>query len=168
MLDGFGTIEVWLELKLTVRPPAGAGLDNVTAKLVERPKPTEGLPSVKPPRTVTLAVALVKPVWLAVMVTGPPGATPVTATLAVVAFAANVTVAGTVAIAVLLEARLTTKPPVGASPPVKLRTKLPEPPVTLRVDGEKAIAGAPTVTVPVPDVQLVAEAVMMAEPTLWP
>ena len=62
MLDGFGTIAVLLELRLTVRPPVGAGLDNVTTKLVERPNPTEGLLSVKPPKTLTVAVALVMPV----------------------------------------------------------------------------------------------------------
>jgi len=45
-----------------------------------------------------------------------PGATPVTATVAVVAFAAMLTVAGTVAAAVLLELKLTVRPPAGAAP----------------------------------------------------
>ena len=43
-----------------------------------------------------------------------PGATPVTATVALVALAAIVTVAGTVATPVLLELRLKVTPPVGA------------------------------------------------------
>ena len=98
------------------------------------------------------------------MVTALPGATPVTVTLAEVVPAAMLTVAGTVAIAVLLELRLTVMPPVGAWPPAKFRVNVPDPPVTLRVDGVNAIVGAVTVTVPVPDVQLVAEAVIVEVP----
>ena len=50
------------------------------------------------------------------MVTGPPTATPVTGTVTLVVPAAKVTVVGTVATAVLLEFRLTVKPPAGADP----------------------------------------------------
>ena len=66
------------------------------------------------PMTVTEAVALVMPVLLAVIVAGPPAATPVTVTVAEVMPAAMLTVDGTVAMPVLLELRLIVRPPVGA------------------------------------------------------
>ena len=118
--------------------------------------------------TLAVAVALVNPVWLAVMVEV-PAAKLVTVTLAVVALAANETVAGTVATLVVPELRLIVSPPDGASPPAKVNVKLPELLLPmLRVDGEKAIVGAVTVTVPVPEIQLDAVAVIVTEPTPWP
>ena len=65
--------------------------------------------------TVTLVVAFAIPGadGVAVMVAG-PGPAPVKATLAVVPFAAKVTLAGTVTTFVLLELRLTKRPPAGA------------------------------------------------------
>ena len=63
--------------------------------------------------TLTLSEALVTFVALAVMV-AEPVAPPVTGTLTVVAFAANATVAGTLATLGLFELNATVKPPAGA------------------------------------------------------
>jgi hypothetical protein len=65
------------------------------------------------PITVTVAVPLVAPGVLAVMVVVPP-ATPVTGTVAVVALAANVALAGAVATLAFAEFTLTVSPPAGA------------------------------------------------------
>jgi hypothetical protein len=65
--------------------------------------------------TVTLAVAVPKFGVLAVIV-AEPCATPATVTLTLLAPAAKVTVAGTVATPVLLELRLAVSPPAGAIP----------------------------------------------------
>src|ERR1700738_1227808 len=59
-------------------------------------------------------VALVMPVALALIVTGPPTATPVTVTGTLVAPAAKLTAAGTVTLLVSLELRVTVKPPADA------------------------------------------------------
>ena len=176
MLEGVGTLPVLLDEKLTVKPPVKAGADSVTVTVVDPPSPIVGLLSVIAPTVVTEAVALVMPAALAVIVTGPPATTPVTVTLAEVVPAIIVTDDGTVAIPVLLEARLTTKPPVGASPPVKFRASVsvPPPAVTLDDAGERVIVGAPTVTVPVADAvievpfQLEIEAVIVDVPIAWP
>src|SRR6476469_2782880 len=84
-------------VRVTVTPPAGAGVVRVTAMGTDWPTPTVTPPaSVMEPglATVTLAVVSVIPGALARM-TVEPGATPVTGTVAVVAPAANVAVAGT-------------------------------------------------------------------------
>jgi hypothetical protein len=74
-----------------------------------------------------------------------PAATPVTATVALVAFAANVTVKGTVATNGLLELRVTVKPPAGAgADKVSVRFWVAVP-VIVRLAGEKLIA-RPTTT----------------------
>ena len=65
--------------------------------------------------TVMTAVASVKPPKPARIVVA-PALTPVTGTVTVVAFAAIVTVAGTVAVAVEEELMLTVNPPGGAGP----------------------------------------------------
>ena len=62
MLDGFGTVPVALDEKLTVNPPVRAGVDSVTVMLVDNPRLTEGLLSVIAPTVVTEAVALAMPV----------------------------------------------------------------------------------------------------------
>ena len=62
---------------------------------------------------LAVAVALVKPVWLAVMV-AVPAVTPVTVAVPLLALGAMVRVAGTVATPVLLELRLNVIPPAGA------------------------------------------------------
>ena len=104
MLEGVGTLLVLLDVKLTITPPVGATCDSVAVKLPDVPRLTDVLVS-DMLMTVTEDVALVKPGSLTVIVEV-PAASVVTVTLAEVAFAANVTVAGTVAAAVLLELRL--------------------------------------------------------------
>ena len=75
-----------------------------------------------------------------------PGVTLVTATLTVVALAAKVTVAGTVATPVLLELKLMVKPPAGAGADrFKVRFCVAMP-VIVRLAGEK-LALAATCTV---------------------
>jgi len=74
-----------------------------------------------------------------------------TATDTLVAPAVKLTVRGTVALLVSLEFRLTVKPP--ACPLVSVKVRFPTVPVTIDGgDPVKAIVGAATVTVPVPDV----------------
>lgn len=73
---------------------------------------------------VTLAEAVPNPGVLAVMVTGPPCATPVTTTVALVAPPAMETVAGTVARLVLLELSVAVRPPAGAAEE-RLRLRFP-------------------------------------------
>jgi hypothetical protein len=147
------TFEVSLLDSEMKTPPAGAGLVNVTGNEAcwpgARTTPIGRRMSLT---TFTVAVAFAMPGALAVMV-AEPAATPVTGTGTLVAPAANVTVAGTVATAVLLELRLTVKPPAGACPPVRFNVRLPVAP-TLSVSGDpvKLIVGADTVTVPLPDV----------------
>lgn len=88
--------------------------------------------------TVTAAVASVKPAAVARMVVV-PAATPVTGTVTVVAPTAMVAVAGTVAAAMLLELKVTTKPPTGAGPDkVKVRFFVSVP-FTDKVSGVKAM-----------------------------
>ena len=65
--------------------------------------------------TVTVAEADVTPVAEAV-ITEEPGTWPATGTCEEVALAGMSTVAGTVAVALLLEVRFTVKPPAGAGP----------------------------------------------------
>ena len=109
------------------------------------------------------------------MIVEVPAATLVTVTLAEVDPPVKLTVAGTVAAEVLLELKLTVMPPVGAWPPVRLRTSVPEPLTpTLRVAGENAIVGAVTVAVPVLVMvrplpfHVETVPVMVAEPMPWP
>ena len=105
--------------------------------------------------TVTFAVADAIPealavtlaVWLACTVRA------VTVTDALAAPPAKVKVAGTVAAPVLSELRLTVNPAAGACPPDRLSVRVPcAPEPTVRADGEKFIAKAETVTVPLPGV----------------
>ena len=71
-----------------------------------------------------------------------PGATPVTATLTLVALAAKFTVAGTVATPVLLELRFMVRPPVGAgADKFKVRFCVAVP-VMVRLVGEKLAVAA--------------------------
>ena len=155
-LAGTVTFVVSLLARFTVTPPVGAACDRVTANVAENPSATvvlAGTPIEGGGVTVTLAVALVMPVALAVIVTGPPAATPVTVTVALVAPAAKFTVAGTVALLGSLELRLTVKPPAGACPPVKFSVRVPVlPTLIVKLAGVKLMVGALTVTVPLPDV----------------
>jgi hypothetical protein len=114
--------------------------------------------------TFTVAVAFVIPVALAVIMAD-PAATPVTVTGALVAPAANVTLAGTVALVLSLEFRLIVRPPAGARPPDRFSVRFPVlPALTVSGDPEKLIVGADTVTVPLPEVKFVADAVTVADP----
>src|SRR5690242_21872730 len=99
------TLEVSVLVNVTVTPPAGAGVPNVTAKVADWVGPTvtfAGRPIVPGATTVTLAVVSamfgVELAWIVVV----PGATPVTATGAVHVLAAKVPVPRTVAAAVSL------------------------------------------------------------------
>ena len=159
MLEGVGTFVVLLDVKLTVTPPVGAACDNVTVKLADRPKYTEGLLSAML-TTVTGIVVLASvvapptpPTALAVIV-DVPAATPVKLKVVLVPLAAIEADAGTVAAPVLLELKFTTNPdgtpetpPVGAWPPVKFKVTVDTLPTPITGDnGELAIVGAVVVT----------------------
>ena len=139
------TFEVSLLLNVTVTPPVGAGVPNVTAKAADCVGLTVtfvGRLIVPGATTVTLAVVSailgVELAWMVVV----PGATPVTATVAVVPLAAMFTVAGTVAAAVLLELRLIVTPPAGAgADSVKVRFCVAVP-VMLRGLGDNVAVAA--------------------------
>jgi hypothetical protein len=154
-LAGIVTLVVSLLARLTVTPPAGAACDRLTANVGDRPSPrvvVAGTLIDGGGMTVTLAVALGMPVTLAVIVTGPPTATPVTVTGTLVAPAAKLTVAGTVALLVSLELRLTVKPLAGACPPARFSVRVPVLPTTIDNGDPVKFSVADTVTVPVPDV----------------
>jgi len=150
------TLDGSLLVKVTVTPPAGAGVVRVTASGPDCPTPTvTPAANVMEPglATVTFAVVSAMPGALA-RITVEPGATPVTGTVAVVAPAAKVAVGGTVATTVLSEIRLTVRPPDGAGADrVRVRFCVPVP-VMVRLAGVKLIVGAaPTFTVAVADVK---------------
>jgi hypothetical protein len=103
---------------------------------------------------------------LAVMI-AVPRITPVTGTLTVVAPAAKLTLAGTVATVGVSETRLIVKPPAGA-PPDRFRTAFWVPvPVTVMLDCAKLMV-AFTCTVALAEVIPLPEALMFAEPVLTP
>jgi hypothetical protein len=130
---------VTFEVSVTVKS-AGAGADKVTVNGAESPRPTITVAGrlIVPGFTVTLPVALGMFGALAVITAEPP-ATPVTGTFTVVAFAAKVTVEGTVATPVLLELRLMVKPPAGACPPDKFNARFPVAPALIVRGGPKPI-----------------------------
>jgi hypothetical protein len=144
-LAGTVTLDVSLLTRFTVRPPAGAGADKDTVNVADCPSATVVvagtlIAGIAP--TFTVAVAFARPVALAVMV-AEPIATPVTGTGTLVAPAAKFTLAGTVATAVLLELRLTVKPPAGAGP-VRFRVRFPMLPTVIdNGDPVKLIVSAP-------------------------
>ena len=139
---------------VTVTPPDGAAVPNVIGNATDWLGPTamlEGSVIVPGATTVMLAVVSAtlgkKLAWRVVV----PGATPVTVTVALVALAAMVTVAGTVATPVLLELRFITTPPAGAGADkfsVRFWVAVP---VMVAVAGEK-LAVAVTCTVWLADV----------------
>lgn len=94
---------------------------------------------------VTLLVAVPKFGVLAVIVTD-PGATPVTGTLAAPEPATNVTDAGTVATAGLLEVRLAVKPPADAEERFSVRLCVVPGFIVKPVMGEKKLLPPPGVT----------------------
>ncbi len=98
------------EASVTVTPPLGAGAASVTVPPILRPTPTTGLAGatvIVRSATVTVAVASVKPLALAVIWTLPVVVAVVTVTVAAVAPSSTVTEAGTVAIVVLPLTRFT-------------------------------------------------------------
>src|SRR5271165_2596002 len=106
-----------LLLSAIVTPPVGAGVDKLTGNTVVKFCPTTakaGRTTAGGVTTVTLAVVSAiagsELAWIAVV----PSETPVTATLALTAFAPIVTVAGTAATPVLLDVKLNVTPPAGA------------------------------------------------------
>ena len=101
--------------------------------------------------TVTEAVALAILAAVAVTV-AEPTATPVTCTAVLVAPAAKLKVAGTVAMDVLSEFRLTVNPPAGAFPLVRFSVRFPcAPELSVRLPAN-CMTGAGTFTVPTPEV----------------
>ena len=112
------TVEALSLVSVTVTPPVGAGVDSVMGNDTDCVSPTESpdcVPMVPGGVTVTVSVALGifggAPAVIVVL----PAATPATANVAVLEFAANDIVAGTVARPVFPELRLTVTPPVGAA-----------------------------------------------------
>ena len=132
-------IDVLLLLSVTVVPPVGAAGFKVTARVCAWPSP--GVPfklSVIVPGgvTVTFAVVAATPAALLAVMVAVPAATPVTVNVAVVCPAVNVADAGTVAMVVSLELRLTVRPPDGAAPDkVSLKVPVPAPPTIVKLDG---------------------------------
>jgi hypothetical protein len=147
------TLEVSLLVSVMKTPPDGAGFVKVTWNGAESPGATVTLAGTRMSlTTVTLALVLAMFGALAEIVAD-PAPTPVTGTFTLIAPAANIRVAGTVATPVLLELRLTVKPPAGACPPVRFNVRFPVlPALIVRLAGVKLIVGADTVTVPLPDV----------------
>ena len=158
-----------LLVSVTVTPPVGAGVGNVTWKAADCPRATltlAGSEMAPEAWTVTLAVALGMSCALAVIVVE-PALTPCTATVAVVAFAAIDAVAGTFTMPPGLALRLTVSPPAGAGPDRVTVKFLDSVPVSVRLAGVKlseAVVCTVRVAVPYPG----AEAVMLAEPTFTP
>ena len=174
-LAGTVAAPVLFELRLAVKP-AGAGPDRFSVRLPIEPALTVRLPGEKKLlpapaiTTVTPAIAFGIPAALAVSVAD-PAASPVAGTDTLVAPAANVTVAGTVVTAVLLELRLMVKPPAGAGDD-RFRVMFCVPgPLSVRLAGEKLIVSGepmPTVTNPLAEAKPDAEAVTIADPTAMP
>jgi hypothetical protein len=123
-----------LELIVTIRPLGeGAGPDKVSTRLPTEPAATgrvDGASELDPltaPLTLTAAVTLAKPEALAVM-TAEPAATPATEMVTLAEPAGMVAIDCTEATPELLELRATVNPPAGATPPVRLRVRIPEEP----------------------------------------
>jgi len=160
---------VSLLVSVTVTPPAGAACGSVTVNAAECASPTVTFDCrLIPPAVVTFTAAAVLAIAVALaLIVVLPTATPVTGTLTLVAPAANVTVAGTVATAGLLELRFTVRPAAGAGPDsVSVRFCVVGP-TMVRLLGEKPML-AVTWTVCALVVYPGAEAVMLADPTLAP
>ena len=111
------TFDGSLLASVTVMPPAGAAAGSVIGNATDWPSPTLALDDTRMvPGLTTVTLAVVSPTlgralaWIA----AEPIPTPVTGTVTLVALAANVTVAGTMATPELLELRLMVRPPAGA------------------------------------------------------
>ena len=150
-------------------PPAGAGDERVTEYGSVWPRGTvklagrEMLPSVA---TVTAAVVSARFGRELAWITAEPGATPVTGTVTLVAFAGNGRDAGTDAIAGWSDDRLTVSPDGAGAVRFRVRFAVPPEP-TVRVVGEK-LKDPTTLTVCVSPVNPVALADTEADPKLTP
>ena len=120
------TFDGSLLASVTVMPPAGAAAGKVIENATDWPSPTLPLDDtwIAPPglATVTLAVVSATLGRALAWITAGPIPTPVTGTDTLVALAANVTVAGTVATVESLELKLMLRPPAGAGD-AKFRTR---------------------------------------------
>ena len=115
---------------------------------------------------MVLALGRLEVPELAVIVAGPVD-TPVTGTTTVVAFGPNVTVAGTLATPVLLEARLIEKPAAGAATDrVRVRFCVVVP-VIDKFGGEKLIVPV-TCDVWLAEAKPGADALMVTDPNVMP
>lgn len=136
------TFDVSLLLNVIKTPSEGADLERLIG--MRRCSPTarvrpEGRMMSRPEVTVTPADAP-ETLGAPAETVAEPGATPFTATLALVAFAAKETVAGTVTAAELLELRLTVRPPAGAGTE-RFNCRFPMPtPGMVRAGGAKLSA----------------------------
>jgi hypothetical protein len=104
-------------LRLTVTPPVGAAVVRLIGKATVWPSPTDKLGRVMEPRSATVAdrVPLATfGVGVLAVIVEVPCAIPCKVTLVLVAPLEITTRDGTVTAAVLLEDRLTGRPPVGA------------------------------------------------------
>jgi hypothetical protein len=156
---------------VTTTPPCGAGEPRATERLVCCPRVNDRFDgTVMEPKTCTamktVAAVTFGELQLAVIV-AVPAATPVIGTVTLVAFASIVTVAGTVALAVLLELRVIVRPPAGAGAE-RSNVVLNTPPALTAVAWVEKLSDAPTLTVCESPVNPVAEAVTVAEPNATP
>ena len=150
-----------LDASVTTKPPAGAAADNVTVPVLDAPPATDvGFKEtalsdgpVGPPVTVSVAAWLETPV-LAVSddVVVAPTTAVVTVNEAVDAPLGTVTVAGTVAAPVLLDARFTTTPPGPATSARVTVAVVLTPPATDALASDNAVTlGGLTMSVPLVD-----------------
>jgi len=138
-----------LLLKVTVRPVLGAGKESEMGNGTDWPVPTDTLDGkIIAPKTltVTFSVALLMFVVLALaVIVAEPFLTPVTGTETVVAPAGILTLAGTVATAVLLELKLIARADGAAID--SFSVKFVVPPTPIDAVGDEKLSDAPTLTV---------------------
>ena len=171
-LAGTVTLDGSLLSRVTVSPPAGAACDKVTANTADCPKPTAVVPGTlidSGPCTVTLAVVSAMFGRALAWITVEPAPTAVTGTGTAAVFAKIVTVAGTVAAAVLLELRLIFKSACAAAPDRFSVSDPALPTLIVRLGGWKlSVWPGVTCTTWLAGVKPLADAMMVADPTLTP
>jgi hypothetical protein len=139
-----------LLVSVTWVPPEGDGCGSAIVIGDSKFCPTDTLVTEMPPEgatalTVTLAVVSAMAGRALACIVATPAVTPVTGTIALVAFATKVIVEGTVATAGMLELKLRIKPPGGAGADKFNVRFCVAPPSIERLAGEK-VAARPTVT----------------------